>query len=211
MKLADTKRRLLTPRRINICRNNAGVGGGVGTKPTNWDEDAGFASCAGIGTDSAGRPYVDYRFQGDFSGFLIKTCAPIAYSTQPNDGAYNPGYVVGSTWTASAYLSLAAGVASSFGSVMFGLNEIDGTGGYITNYWFNVPMVTTATPLRCAWTYTLQSPKIARAHFSIGLQGNTSSIGADATIRIAGCQVELGTKATDPIIITRNTGPIGYG
>ena len=186
---------LIEPEATNHIRTNSMWGaviGTPGTLPPNWSINNPLVlgtEVVGFGRGSNGADYIDIR----------------VFGTAASDGVVEITFdtiaaTIGQTWTASAFVKLAAGSLGDIGTTSLVLTEnnaeLIGTAVDSTDFTLTSAM----TRMQCTHTNISAST----VHVLPFLRIDVAAGGVvDVTVRIAWPQCELGTVATSPIP-TRN-------
>ena len=193
---------LVEEQRTNSIRNNTMVGavaGTPGTLPTNW---VGSATANGITREVVGTgaengiSYIDLRYSGTpTSSFNIFA-------------AFEPGNQVvaanGQTWTASAYIRLAAGSTSGLSNLSLIVAGRDSSGAGIAGQFRQAPIVPTSAVIvsqRAFSTFLFTSASVAFVRSQVSFDV-TNGVAIDITLRIGLPQLEQGAFATSVIPTT---------
>ena len=190
---------LVEEQRTNSIRNNTMVGavaGTPGTLPTNWtgNTTANGITREVVGTGAEnGISYIDLRYSGTpTSSFNIFA-------------AFEPGNQVvaanGQTWTASAYIRLAAGSTSGLSNLSLIVAGRDSSGAGIAGQFRQAPIVPTSAVIvsqRAFSTFLFTSASVAFIRSQVSFDV-TNGLAIDITLRIGMPQLEQGDFATSVI------------
>lgn len=177
--------------------NAAGaVAGTPGTAPTNWSftstSNGLTRTIVGTGTDgTTGLPYLDVRYAGTATaagtyGISFESVSQVAAAS-------------GQTWTASMWIALVAGSLSGLSTAVLECAEY-ATGSRVAQTQVALAGIT-ATPSRLVASRTFNNGATTHAVGRIFLQA-TNGAAIDATLRVAGSQLEQLPYATQIIPTT---------
>jgi hypothetical protein len=164
--------------------------------PTNWvtglPANGLTGSVVGTGIED-GLPYVDVRAQG-----TVSTNSAPSWRVEANN---NIAATPAQSWTASAYVKLVAGSIPGLGEAVVQLRSVDSGGSTISTTTVGARVVTGAS-LASQRVTGSDATAALTAFVSMLVSVSTLSAGAvvDFTLRIAAPQLELGSRASSPIL-----------
>lgn len=194
---------LIEEQRVNSIRNNTmqgAVAGTPGTAPTNWatwttSANGMTPSIVAVGSEN-GISYIDWRYQGTYSGATGTAVTPSF------EGTFVIAATVGQAWTESVFISLVSGSLSGV-TLNLRQQEVDSGGlSLVTGDSTALsPVVGSLSSQKTSYTRTNTNASCAFIvpRFRVGL---TNGQTYDFTLRIGLPQLELGAFATSVIPTT---------
>jgi len=190
---------LIETPRTNSIRNSSMVGivaGTPGTLPTNWINFLGGGlaqQIVGTGTER-GMPYIDWRIFGTTSS---ANTSSISFDTTTGITA-----ATGQVWTNSFWISLVGGSLANISSSNMRIIERDAAGTTLVSGTQNILSSITSTATKQVYTRTLVNAGTLRVTPGFDINYTAVGVAIDATFRIYGMQMEIGSWASSFIPTT---------
>jgi len=193
---------LIEPSRTNSIRNGQGAGavtGSPGTLPTNWFGNT--ITSSGLNYEvltaaaSASLGYIDLRIYGTATSMY-----PVLYFEPSTQITASSGQI----WALSCYVKQIGGSTSGMSGMALRVVERDAGGGIVTTQEGIVTVLSTGTleANRVTRVFTLSGGAgTAYAHPGLRLMANVGGA-IDITLRVGGCQLELGSHQSSYIPTT---------